>query len=67
MDTLVNREKKMQAYVYGFDFVVKGVRRDLCGSFEQLKWYRWAKNEGVPAPDPGQGDVREVVCLNRVF
>ena len=27
----------------------------------------WAKSEGVLGPDPGQGDVREVVCLNRVF
>ena len=63
----VHREKKMQAYVYGYDFVIKGVRRDLHDFFEQLKGYMWAKNEVVPAPDPGQGDVREVVCLNRVF
>ena len=27
----------------------------------------WPKSEGVFEPDPGQGDVREVVCLNRVF
>ena len=25
----VHREKKMQAYVYGYDFIIKGVRRDL--------------------------------------
>ena len=24
-------------------------------------------HEGVPGPEPGQGDVRKVVCLNRVF
>ena len=27
----------------------------------------WAKNEGVLGPDPGQGDKREMICLNRVF
>ena len=27
----------------------------------------WAKNEGVPGPDPGQGDLQEVECLSRVF
>ena len=27
----------------------------------------WAKNEGVLGPDPGQGDKREVICLNRAF
>ena len=26
-----------------------------------------AKSEGVLGPDPGQGDVREIVCLNCVF
>ena len=63
----VHREKNMQAYVYGDNFVIKGVRRELFDFFEQLKVHMWAKSEGVLGPDPGQGDVREVVCLNRVF
>ena len=37
----------MQAYVYGDNFVIKGVRRDLYDFFEQLKGYVWPKNEGV--------------------
>ena len=57
----------MQAYVYGDNFVIKGVSRGLCDFFEQLKGHMWARREGVLGPDPGQGDVREVVCLNRVF
>ena len=39
------------------NFVIKGVRRDLYDFYEQLKGYMWAKNEGVLAPDPGQGDA----------
>lgn len=27
----------------------------------------WVKNEGVLGPKPSAGDVREVVCLNRIF
>ena len=27
----------------------------------------WAKNEGVLGPDLGQGDKREMICLDRVF
>ena len=57
----------MQAYVYGDNFVIKGVRRDLYDFSEHRKGHMWAKNEGVLGPDPAQGDVREVVCLNRVF
>ena len=57
----------MQAYVYGANFVINGVRRELCDFFEQLKVHMWAKIEGVLRSDPGQGDVCEVVCLNRVF
>ena len=57
----------MQAYVYGDNFVIKGVRRELHDFFQQLKVHVWAKSEGVLGPDPGQGDVREMVCLNRVF
>ena len=63
----VHRENNMQAYVYDDNFVIKGVRRELYDFFEQLKVHRWAKSEGVLGPGPGQGDVREVVCLNRVF
>ena len=63
----VHREKNMQAFVDGDNFVIKGVRHKLCDFFEQLKGHMWAKSEGVLGPDPGQGDVREVVCLNRVF
>ena len=60
----VHREKNMQANVYGDNFMIKGGRREL---FEQLKVHTWTKSEGVLGPDPGQGDVREVFCLNRVF
>ena len=56
----MHREQNMQAYVYGDNFVIKGVRR-------QLKGHMWAKNEGALGPGPGQGAKREVVCLNRVF
>ena len=63
----VHREKDMQAYVYGDNFVIKGVRRELYDFFEHLKFHMWAKSEGVLGPDRGQGDVREVVCLSRVF
>ena len=63
----VNCENNMQAFVYGDNFVIEGVRRELYDFFEQLKVHLWAKSEGVLGPDPGQGDVREVVCLNRVF
>ena len=62
----VHREKNMHAYVYGDNFVIKVVRRELY-DFEQLKVHMWAKSEGVFGPDPGQRDVREVVCQNRVF
>ena len=47
--------------------LVQGVRRELNDFFEQLKVHMWAKSEGVLGPDPGQEDVREVVCFNRVF
>ena len=57
----------MQAYVYGDNFVIRGVRRDLKDFFGQLQGSKWAKNDGDLGPDPGQGDVREVVCLNRAF
>ena len=63
----VHRETNMHSYVYGDNFVIKGVRRELYDFFEHLKVHMWAKSEGVSGPDPGQGDVREVVCLNRVF
>ena len=62
-----HRERNMQAYVYGDNFGIKGVRRELYDFFEQLKVHMWAKSEGVLRPDPGQGDAREVVCLTRVF
>ena len=57
----------MQAYVYGDNFVIKGVRRELYDFFEHLKVHMCAKSEEVLGPDPGEGGVREVVCLNRVF
>ena len=63
----VHREKNMPAYVYGDNFVIKGVCRELYDIFEELKVHIWAKSEGVLGPEPGQGDMREVVCLNRVF
>ena len=63
----VHREKNMQTYVYGDNFVIKVVRRELNDFLEQLKVHMWTKSEGVLGPDPGQGDVREVVCLSRVF
>ena len=47
------------------NFVTQGVRRELYDFFQQLKVHMWAKNEGALGPEPGQGDVREVVCLNR--
>ena len=56
----------MQAYVYD-NFVIRGVGRDLQDFFGQLQGHKLAKNEGDMVPDPGQGDVPEVVCLNRVF
>ena len=59
--------KNMQAYVCGDNFVIKECAVNCMTSFEQLKVHMWAKSEGVLGPDPGQGDVREVVCLNRVF
>ena len=60
-------EKNMQAYVYVDNFVIKGVRRELYDFFEHLKVHMWAKSEGVLRPDLGQVDVREVLCLNRLF
>ena len=42
----VHREKNMQAYVYGDNFVIEGVR-ELHDFFEQLKVHVWAKSEGV--------------------
>lgn len=35
--------------------------------FDDLKKYMWVKNEGMQGPDQSKGDVREVVCLNRIF
>ena len=63
----IHHEQNMQAYGYGDNFVIKGARRDPHDFCEQLKGHMWARNEGVLGPDPGQGDKREVVCLNRVF
>ena len=63
----MHREKNMQAHVYGDNFVIKGLRRELHDFFEKLKVHMWPKSAGVLGPDPGQGDVREVVCFNRVF
>ena len=54
----VHHEKNMQAYVYGDDFVIKEVCRELYDFFEHLKVHMWVKSEGVLGPDPGQGDVR---------
>ena len=48
----VHREKNMQAFVYGDNFVIKGVSRGLWDFFEQLKGHMWAKSEGVLGPDP---------------
>ena len=62
-----NAERNMQAYIYGDNFVIKGSWKNLYQFFEDLKVHMWAKNEGVLGPDVSQGDVREVVCLNRVF
>ena len=48
----VRREKNMQAFVYGDNFVIKGVRLAPYGFCEQLKVHMWAKSEGVLGPDP---------------
>ena len=62
-----SKERKLFAYVYGDNFVLKGPRPALYKFFEDLKVHMWAKNEGVLGPSPSQGDVQSVVCLNRTF
>ena len=62
-----SKSRNLLAYVYGDNFVLKGVRANLYKFFEDLKTYMWAKNEGVLGPSPSQGDVQSVVCLNRTF
>ena len=51
----VYREQNMQAYVYGDNFVIKGVRRELYDFFEHLKVHMWAKSEGVSGARPWTG------------
>ena len=52
---LAHREKNMQVYVYGDNFVSKGLRRELYQFFNELETRMLAKN-GVLGLDPSQGD-----------
>ena len=54
----VHRRKNMQASVYGENFVIKGVRRELYDFFEQLKVHMGARSKGVLEARPWTGKGR---------
>ena len=52
MSLFIVKRAYKRMYVYGDNFVIKGVRRELYDFLEHLKFHMWAKSEGVPGPDP---------------
>ena len=59
--------RNMQVYVYGDNFVGRGSRLDLKWLADSLSVHMWVKVEGVLGPDMSQGDVSEILCLNRII
>eukprot|EP00971_Amphidinium_carterae_P352695 6492705-Amphidinium_carterae.2 len=62
-----HRERELQTFVYGDNFVTRGSRVGLDWFYKELSKYMWAKVEGVLGPRTDLGDSRELVCLNRIF
>ena len=62
-----SEKKNQQVYVYGDNFVAKGSRSQNNQFVADLRTEMLANVEGVLGPDPTQGDVQEVVCLNKIF
>ena len=63
----VHARRDLVAYIYGDNFVCKGTRESNLEFFNDLKAHTWAKNEDILGPLQSAGDVRECVCLNRIF
>eukprot|EP00971_Amphidinium_carterae_P224183 4448201-Amphidinium_carterae.1 len=62
-----HRERGLQTFVYGDNFVTRGSRVELSWFHTELSKHMWAKIEGVLGPRPDLGDSVELLCLNRVF
>eukprot|EP00971_Amphidinium_carterae_P018998 374110-Amphidinium_carterae.1 len=62
-----HRERGLQTFVYGDNFVTRGSRDGIAWFYTELSKHMWATVEGVLGPRVDLGDSHELLCLNRIF
>lgn len=60
-----HEKKDVRVVRHGDDFFVLGTRAQLQWFFEGLSKILLVKQRGVLGPEKSQGDIQEIVCLNR--